>query len=305
MQTFEVVMLGNQAVGKTSMLSALKKGLDKYNEHRRVQLAPTNEEGKALDDQWTKMLEEVEAQHPFTTLSAGISGTANPFVEHEFNFQVDGETEAKIVFTDTRGGLTGDIDDKLVSRVNEAFGVFCVVDAAVLMECAASTNNRWNCPDRVRTIFDKVYYDGDGKQPRFVTFILTKCEKYMASEEGRAKLSRAFHKHYDNIVDLLHKAPNPPNVYMLAIQTMTCVTFYKLNPENKLPLFRVLPAKELATKDCAYPLVILLRNVIATIMAGTGIWGKILIALGWAVDFNEYLVHLDANIPRPELYEPL
>lgn len=305
MQTFEVIMLGNQAVGKTSMLSALAKDLDAYNLNRRVQLKPTTAEFKVLDNQWTEMLKQVEDKRPFSTLDEGIDSSRDPFTSHEFDFKVDGETEAKVVFTDTKGGLTGDMDAKLIARVNEAFGVFCVVDAAVLMQCDAATNNSWNCPARIKKIFDEVYNDGDGKQPRFVTFILTKCEKYMASEDGRAKLSKTFHKHYDSIVDLLHKAPNPPNVYMLAIQTMTCVTFYKLNSDNGLPVFRVLPAKELATKDCAYPLVILLRNVIATIMAGTGIWGKILIKLGWAVDFNEYLVHLDANIPRPELYEPL
>ncbi|MBR6022334.1 MAG: hypothetical protein IK066_07940 [Kiritimatiellae bacterium] len=305
MQTFEVVMLGNQAVGKTSMLSALSKDLDAYNLNRRVQLAPTTEEFKVLSNQWAAMLGQVQAKRPFSTLAAGIEGTAAPFVSHEFEFKVDGETEAKVIFTDTRGGLTGDMDEKLVSRVNEAYGVFCIVDAAVLMQCAPDANFVWNCPDRVKEIFNKVYYDGDGKQPRFVAFILTKCEKYMASEEGRNRLSKAFHEHYDNIVDLLHKAPNPPNVYMLAIQTMTCVTFYKLDPDNGLPLFRVLPAKKLATKDCAYPLVILLRNVIATIMAGTGWWGKLLQKLGWAVDFNDYLVHLDTNIPKPELYEPL
>ena len=305
MQTFEVVMLGNRGLGKTSMLSALAQDLDAYNLNRRVQLTPTTEEFKKLSNQWAEMLRRVSDKRPFSTLADRIDGTSTPFVSHEFEFNVDGETEAKVIFTDTRGGLTGAVDEKLVSRVNEAYGVFCIVDAAILMECAADTNFTWNCPDRVKKIFDKVYYDYDGKQPRFVAFILTKCEKYMASEESRAKLSKAFHKHYDTIVDLLHKAPNPPNVYMLAIQTMTCVTFYKLNSDNGLPVFRVLPAKELATKDCAYPLVILLRNVIATIMAGTGFWGKILIKLGWAVDFNEYLVHLDANIPKPELYEPL
>lgn len=305
MQTFEVVMLGNQAVGKTSMLSALAKDLDAYNLNRRVQLEPTTAEFKVLSEQWAEMLRRVSDKRPFSTLADGIGGNAAPFVSHEFEFKVDGETEAKVIFTDTRGGLTGDMDEKLISRVNEAYGVFCIVDAAVLMQCAAVTNFTWNCPDRVKEIFNKVYNDGDGKQPRFVTFILTKCEKYIASEEGRNRLSKAFHGHYDNIVDLLHKAPNPPNVYMLAIQTMTCVTFYKLNPDNGLPLFRVLPAKALATKDCAYPLVILLRNVIATIMAGTGWWGKLLQKLGWAVDFNDYLVHLDANIPKPELYESL
>ena len=52
METFEVVMIGNTAVGKTSMLSALSNELDAYNLSGKVALEPTTHEFRELQKQW-------------------------------------------------------------------------------------------------------------------------------------------------------------------------------------------------------------------------------------------------------------
>lgn len=304
MEKFEVVMIGNTAVGKTSMLSALSNELDEYNLSGKVALEPTTREFKVLQEQWNEMTEQVEAQTPFTTLSTGIEGAFVDFVEHKFDFKVDGDKKAHVLFTDTRGGMTGELDEKLVSRVNDAFGVFCVVDASVLMECPAATNERFNCPKFVKKLLKDVYGDGDDKQPRFVAFVLTKCEKYMSTAKGRRELAKQFHEKYDTITDMLGKVDDPPNVYVLAIQTMGCVSFFKLN-ERGLPEFRILPKKEFKTKDCAYPLVILLRNLIETMDEEVGFFGRIWRALGLVTDLRDYLDEIDDNVEEPDLYEEL
>ncbi len=304
MEKFEVVMIGNTAVGKTSMLAALSNELDEYNLSGNVALEPTTHEFKVLQEQWNEMTEQVEAQMPFTTLSNGIEGTLADFVEHKFDFKVDGKKKASVLFTDTRGGMTGELDEKLVSRVNGAFGVFCVIDASVLMECPAATNERFNCPKFVKKLLKDVYNDGDDKQPRFVAFVLTKCEKSMASAKGQRELAQAFHAKYDTIVSMLGKAEPAPNVYVLAIQTMGCVSFLKLNDQG-LPEFRILPKKEFKTKDCAYPLVILLRNLIETMDDEVGFFGRLWRMLGLVTDLRDYLGEIDANIDEPDLYEEL
>lgn len=312
MQKFEVIMIGNTAVGKTSMLAALSNELDDYNTGN-IALEPTTLEFKRLQEQWNEMTEQVEAQMPFTTLSTGIVGTPVDFVEHKFDFKVAGKKEAQVLFTDTRGGMTEELDEKLTARVNEAFGVFCVVDASVLMECPASKNERYNCPKFVKKLLKDIYNDGDNRQPRFVAFVLTKCEKHMASAKGRRELAQQFHEKYDNIVDMLRKAPVAPHIYMLAIQTMGCVSFLKLN-EAGWPEFRILPQKEFKTKDCAYPLVILLRELISAINDAQkgGIFGRIGALWDWVLkllnirkDLSAYLKEIDANIDAPELYEEL
>lgn len=303
MEKFEVVMIGNTAVGKTSMLAALSNELDDYNTGN-IALEPTTHEFKLLQEQWNEMTEQVEAQTPFTTLSISIEGTGVDFVEHKFDFKVAGEKKAHVLFTDTRGAMTGELDEKLTVRVNRAFGVYCVVDASVLMECPASKNERFNCPKFVKKLLKEVYNDGDDKQPRFVAFVLTKCEKYMASAKGRRELAHQFHEKYDNIVDMLRKAPIAPNMYVLAIQTMGCVSFLKLD-ENHWPEFRILPQREFKTKDCAYPLVILLRNLIDTMESKIGFWGKLWRLLHLSTPLTDYLKEIDANIDEPDLYEEL
>ena len=310
MEKFEVIMIGNTAVGKTSMLSALSKELEGYNAGKLV-LEPTTHELKVLEEQWDNMNERVESQAPFTTLSDKLDPTGIDFTEHKFDFKVDESKEAEVLFTDTRGGMTGDLDERLVARVNNAFGVFCVVDASVLMECPASKNNKFNCPAFVKRLLKDVYSDGDGKQPRFVTFVLTKCEKYMATKKGQQELSAAFNKVYDNIVDMLNKVDAPPNIYALAIQTMTCVSFLKLNDETGLPEFRVLPKKELKTKDCAYPLVILLKELIDAIDQARrgGTFGRpidwLLKLLGIRKNLKKYLDDVDEKVNLPDFYEEL
>lgn len=311
MEKFEVVMIGNTAVGKTSMLAALSNELDDYNLSGNVALEPTTHEFKVIQEQWNEMTKQVEAQAPFTTLTIGIEGALVDFVEHEFDFKVDGKKKAKVLFTDTRGGMTGELDEKLMQRVNKAFGVFCVVDASVLMECPASTNDQFNCPKFVKKLLKDVYYDGDGKQPCFVAFVLTKCEKYMASAKGRRDLAKAFHEHYDTIVENLRKADDQPNLYVLAIQTMGCVSFLKLN-EHGLPEFRILPAKTIKTKDCAYPLVIVLKELVNALDAaqcGTTIledaWDWLLKLLGLRKDFKKYLSEIESSVEEPGLYEEL
>lgn len=319
METFKIVMIGNTAVGKTSMLAALSKELDKYNTARDVALEPTTHEFKVLQKQWIEMNEQVEAQTPFTTLSAGIEGALVDFVDHKFDFKVKGKTQAHVLFTDTRGAMTGDLDDKLVDRVNKADGVFCVVDASVLMECPGSKNERYNCPDFVKELLKKVYVtDGDDFQPRFVAFVLTKCEKQMASAKGRRELSKRFHEKYDNIVDMLGKAKMPPSVYLLAIQTMVRVSFSKLNKDG-WPEFKINPPKyidqngkktEIKTKDCAYPLVVSLRELIEKIEEADskGFFGpfvRLLKWLGLLEDLRDYLSEIDDKIEEPDLYEEL
>lgn len=304
MEKFEVVMIGNTAVGKTSMLAALSNELDEYNLSGDVALEPTTHEFKVIQEQWNEMNDQIAAQAPFTTLTIGIEGAKIDFVSHEFEFKVKGKNKAKVLFTDTRGGMTGELDEKLKARVNEAFGVFCVIDASVLMECPSATNDRFNCPKFVKKLLKDIYNDGDDKQPRFIAFVLTKCEKYMASAKGQRELLKQFHEKYDTIVDMLRKVNDAPNVYVVAIQTMGCVSFLKLN-DHGLPEFKVLPQKGLKTKDCAYPLVILLKNLIDTIEANRGFWGRVLVKLGLVTDLRDYLGEVDANIEEPDLYEEL
>ena len=304
MDKFEVVMIGNTAVGKTSMLSVLSKELKKYNKAGRLQLKPTSSELDILEGKWNELLKQVENNDEFQPVTAKIDGTAEP-IEHPFEFRVEGKKKCDVVFVDTPGIFTRKRNKELIEKVNHAFGVFCVVDAAVLMECAESRNNELNCPAFVHEILEQVYSDGDKYQPTFIAFILTKCEKYMSTKSGRDRLAEKFQSSYGDVIDML-KSPNieqTPKIYMLAIQTMGSVQFAELD-ENNEPVFMVVE-KSLTPKDCAYPLVLLLRNLITVLDRKKGWFTRLKELLRIENPLTEYLAVIEKSVKKPALYKAL
>lgn len=304
MDKFEVVMIGNTAVGKTSMLSVLSKELKKYNKAGKLQLKPTSSEFDILEEKWNELMKQVENNDEFQPVKAKLGATGEP-IEHPFEFRVEGKKKCDVLFVDTPGIFTRRRNEELVDRVNHAFGIFCVVDAAVLMECAESRNNELNCPASVYEILEQVYSDGDEYQPTFIAFILTKCEKYMSTKSERDRLAEKFQSSYGDVISML-KSPNieqTPKLYMLAIQTMGSVQFQELDGNNE-PVFMVVE-KSLTPKDCAYPLVLLLRNLINALNKKKGWFTRLKEFLGIQKSLTEYLAGLEKSVKKPALYKAL
>ncbi len=302
MDKFEIVMMGNTAVGKTSMLSVLSRELKAFNQAGKLQFKPTSSEFDVLDDKWNKLLKELEDSDEFLPVPPSYNGTAD-FVEHPFELKTDGKKKCDVVFVDSPGGFTRKRHAELIERVNNALGVFCVVDASVMMSCATSRNNELNRPAAIEEILNTVLTDGDEKQPRFVTFVLTKCERWMRDGKDRMRLSKKFHACFDKTIAMLKSAAKPPAVDMVAIQTMGVVEFAELN-DNDDPVFVVVD-KSMAPVDCAFPLVIMLRNVLKELIDGAGIWKRLFVALGLTDDLREYLKGLEDKMEKPVLHEEL
>lgn len=302
MAKFEIVMIGNSAVGKSSMLSVLSKELTKFNGAGRLQLKPTSDEFDKLDDKFNDLLKELENSEEYLPVKPRYVGDAD-YIEHPFEFKINGKKKCDVVFVDTPGNYTRKRTDDLKERVNNAFGVFCVVDAAVLMGCKASKNNELNRPAAIEEILNAVFTDGDDKQPRFVTFVLTKCEKWMHGRKDRTRLSKKFHSCFDQTISMMRGAVNSPSVDLVAIQTMGGVEFAELD-ENDEPVFVVVD-KNMTPKDCAYPLVILLRKVVLELAKKESIWARILRMLGIGEDIRQYLQVLEGKVEKPVLWEEL
>ena len=303
MAKFEIVMIGNTSVGKTSMLSVLSRELKKFNKAGKLQLKPTSSEFDILDDKRNELLKEIEQSDECLPVRAKLGATAD-FIEHPFEFRVEGKKKCDVVFVDSPGQFTRKRNEGLVERINNAFGVFCVVDASVMMAGSESKNNEYNRPAAVEEMLNTVFTDGDGKQPRFVSFILTKCEKWMADGKGRKNLAKKFHTCFGETISMLNDASNPPNIYMMAIQTLGCVEFSEIDDATGEPVFVVIE-KSLKPKDCAYPLVVMLRNIIESLAEDSTILDWFLILLGISKDIKDYLAVLEDRISLPDLYEEL
>ena len=132
-----------------------------------------------------------------------------------------------------------------------------------------------------------------------------KCEKYMATKAGRDKLAQKFNDCYGDIVSML-KSPEieqTPKIYMLAIQTMGSVQFAELG-ENDEPVFMVMD-KTLKPKDCAFPLVLVLRNLIYALNKKRKWYTKLKEFLGIQTPLTEYLAGLEKSVKKPDLYKAL
>ncbi len=109
---------------------------------------------------------------------------------------------------------------------------------------------------------------------------------------------------------MLKKADASPSITCIAIQTMGCVAFHRLN-ENGMPEYKkTLANASLETKDCAYPLIILLENLIRAIDSDKGVWAKVKRTYTKLLDFinqrkpiKEYLDNLKKNAPEPKLFK--
>ena len=75
MAKFEIVMIGNTAVGKTSMLSVLARELKKFNKAGKLQLKPTSAEFDILNDKWNELLRQIEQADEFLPIQPKLGAT--------------------------------------------------------------------------------------------------------------------------------------------------------------------------------------------------------------------------------------
>lgn len=307
MKNLEVVMLGNTQMGKTSMLSAMSMELQSVNSKSlSCSLQSTDEEFRALHDKWVNLGKEISCQEGFTVLKKKLD-PGMKCTEHPFEFSVSRKKKFGIAFVDTKGGLTAELNKELQDRVAKAFGVICAIDASILMRCDDAVNDEWNCPKKITQFFMNVFAGEKKAKPEFVLFVLTKSETFMRKNDDRENLLSRFREKYDDVVSILKQAKEPIKTYLLAVQTMGCVSVSRIDKETKLPVFRVEPNNGLKPVDCAYPLVLVMKNLLWKLDKGVlrTIFGPIMELLKIKRPIKEYLAELDKVVPKPLLFEEL
>lgn len=299
----EIVMIGNRGVGKSSVLSAMWSTLDQLAPDD-VSLTPNTDDldpitGKStyvsMRDKWQETLDNLCKQGPFVPTKEILKqpGSAG-FPEYSFVFHA-GKNKQNVVFVDSAGDYTTNVEKKLVNRVKTSLGVFCVIDASILMECNEAINNKYNSPSDVKRIIENVTCDDDGKQPSFLMFILTKCEKYMANSEKREELYKAFSERYENLVKFIKS--KGMKTYYLPVQTIgPGIAFSSLDSEG-MPSFRT-TGGALKPVDVVYPLIVLFKHLIDK-MADTNWFIKFLTWLNLIEDVGKYETHLQKLADKP------
>ena len=299
MNTFEIIMLGNASVGKTSMLAVLSKEIQKVNNICGVSFSSCGRTTTDLDDAWNDLIAQIQSGGLYRPIRSELGGTKD-YVGYNFNLCFKGETRAKVDFIDTEGEFIKDVDGSgLLERTANALGAFCVIDASVLMECDSATNSRFNRPNLVADLLGKVF--ARDKHPQFVAFVLTKCETWMQTSENIQALREKFHAVYRDSIGLLQM--KRINSYAMAIQTMGCVKFKSLVdvPDDKgrvlrLPQFvKTGNGVDIESHDCERPLIVAMKNILWKMRSEKGLWGRLLDILGMGDDIDTYINQL-ANL---------
>lgn len=292
----EIVMLGNTSVGKTSMLSALSKNIKQINNVCGVSFSPYGDSIVTLDDAWTDLTDEISRGGVYQPVVAKLLGGVD-FVDYHFNVCFKGEPKAKIDFVDTKGAFIRDMDGSgLLERTAASFGAFCVVDASVLMECDAATNLRFNRPGLVLDLLGRVF--AREQHPKFVAFVLTKCETYMRSDADVERLKAKFHEVFCESIALLQQ--KRVNSYAMAIQTLGCVRFKELvdivadgGKIQRLPSFIRSGGTSIRPRDCELPLIVAMKNVLWQMRSDRGVFDWLKDILGFGDGLDDYIKQLE------------
>lgn len=292
----EIVMLGNTSVGKTSMLAALSKNIKMINNICGVSFSPYGDTITTLDDTWAELTDEITRGELYQPVVAKLLGNTD-FVYYHFNLCFKGEPKAKIDFIDTKGAFIRDMDGSgLFERTSEAFGAFCVIDASVLMGCDSATNLRFNRPGLVSDLLGRVF--ARERCPKFVAFVLTKCETYVQDDDKFEEMKTKFHEVYSDSIALLQQ--KRVNSYAMAIQTLGCVRFHELvdvvddsGKHLKLPQFIRSGGASIRPQDCELPLIVAMKNALWEMRNNRGPWGRIMDRLGFGDGLDDYIKQLE------------
>ena len=294
----EIVMLGNKSVGKTSMLAALSKNIKQINNVCGVSFSTYGDSIDTLDGAWADLTEEITLGGVYQPVVAKLQGSTD-FVVYHFNLCFKGEPKAKIDFVDTKGSFIRDMDGSgLFERTAAAFGAFCVIDASVLMECDAATNLRFNRPGLVSDLLGRVF--ARDQHPKFVAFVLTKCETYMRSKADVERLKEKFRDVYCDSIALLQQ--KRVNSYAMAIQTLGCVRFNELvdvvdfdtRKIQRLPSFIRSGGSSIRPRDCELPLIVAMKNALWEMRNNRGVFDWLKDLLGFGDGLDDYIKQLES-----------
>lgn len=302
-KSLEIVMLGSRGVGKTSALAAMWHVLDTEKDSE-VSLRPQGDTYHMLKEKWDDVLKAVQSNQPFLGVpkeNISLPGSAG-FIEHKFVFKAGKKNKCDVNFVDSEGGFTTDLNPELIQKVNNALGVFFVVDAAVLMECDDQINAAMNDPCTLKQIIANVTEDDDNLQPSFIAFILTKCETYMENQKNY--LFQKFNERFGFVANFIKN--KGIKTYYLPLQTIGCVVFRKL-AENGLPEFkRKSPEVKVEPVDAVYPLKLVFEHLIDKMAHKNNKWYiKILQWIGLKENVEKYYETLKHIAPQPQDFREL
>lgn len=231
MSEFTVMMIGPEAVGKTTLLATMYKELNKMKSYARFNFYAENDTGINLDSAYQKLSRIIE-QPTFTSIKPLLEGTRG-IIYHRFEIAFKDKKELDLVFCDIAGGLinvsANDQDFRTFQQLlNRASVIVNVIDGAVLMEGSDIFFDRINKPSRIRDLLRPALND---EQSHLILFVISKCEAWLNKAEGRARLEKKFDERFKEVINLIEDRRNAVGV-VIPVKTLGCVEFSRMEKEG-------------------------------------------------------------------------
>lgn len=261
---FTSVFIGNTGVGKTSILSAMYMALDDANLPAGLSLLPkTEDEFQLLKNKWQEMKRHIRKQGFGTTIQKPLYQGSKGCTNHDFVLTgdpSDNDSGLPLRIWDSEGGYTANTDASLIEKVARSFVVMCAVDSTFLMEFDdPGINEEMNEVRSIKQILERALNRQDNGILS-VFFLLTKCEKYMKTDDSRNRMAGKFNEAFRSVLELLRQ--KDIMVHYLPVQTMGCVELARIeecDDGSWTQEFQVVLGKEFNAKDAVQPLSLLLQ----------------------------------------------
>lgn len=290
-QELKIAMLGPNAVGKTSLLTAMYEQFESTIGQTNLQLTPDLESAAILQERLGELKALLDDFEP----KGGIQSTENP---RSFIFDLGKKgrkPSVRLHFRDYPGeylaAKSSDDNKRLVKDLlTECVAVFIAIDAPALMEANGKWHDAINRPQQITDLFKKVYQDI--KSPRLVILAPVKCEKYLQDVKSATTLVKRVKDGYPNLLNLFSSEDLLPWVVNVVtpVQTVGTVFFSRIEVIDGTPHFyfrKTSHDAEYTPKDSEQPLRYLLRFVLKLHLdkQNWGWFNPIRAWLGW----DEYL----------------
>jgi len=211
---FNIMVIGQEAVGKTTLLALMYKHFTKNNSFPFV---ASNDTGITLDEAYQKLSKIIQEPN-FIEPPRLLAGTAG-VVNYEFELQ-----NRKITACDTAGGLIMTSDGKdfedFTNSLSKAPVIINVIDGAAMIEGSDFLADKVNSPSRIRDLLLRY----KKSESCLVIFVITKCEAWLKKQKDTDMLQKAFETRHQAVLNWVRNNPNCLGIY-LPVKTLGCVEF--------------------------------------------------------------------------------
>lgn len=267
--TFNVLMLGARAAGKTTMLALMFEHMDSQLDPQLASIRLDIKTASYFADAMSNLRRMF--QTPDLSVGEGIEGNAvSPRrLQLDLCTPSHANSHLRLNFLDYAGEFVGRMQDApadLQAQVKEAHCCFVIIDTPALMEQNGRFHQLRNLPDHVSSLLRfRLSHQEGGPIP--VVLIATKAEKYVQQQRQGEVIAR-IQKEYAKTVEMLQRKYCSVDVGL--VETLGTIVFTEFRicksaDGQEFPLYqfrKLSPDAQLAPRFITYPLQVILRTAV-------------------------------------------